>query len=92
MATNSFKYVGGSTGSGVVVQSEVQLSVLLAFFVEYIISKPRSLSDLLMLYPAQSERYFYPVPLNTAVPFEMKQNESIFDPISSWEGLLFVLV
>jgi len=45
-----------------------------------------------MLYPAQSERYFSSVPLNTALSFEMKQNESIFDPIPSWERLLFVLV
>jgi hypothetical protein len=45
-----------------------------------------------MLCPAQSERYFCSVPLNTAVSFEMKRNESIFDPIASWEGLLFVLV
>jgi hypothetical protein len=45
-----------------------------------------------MVCPAQSERYFYPVPLNTALSFEMKQNESIFDPIASWEWLLFVLV
>jgi len=41
----------------------------------------RSLSVLLMLCPAQSERYFCSVPLNTAVSFEMKRNESIFDPI-----------
>lgn len=54
--------------------------------------RPRSLSVLLMLCPAQSERYFCSVSLNTAVSFEMKRNESIFDPIASWEGLLFVLV
>lgn len=52
----------------------------------------RSLSVLLMFCPAQSERYFYSVLLNTAVSFETKQNESIFDPIPSQEGLLFVLV
>jgi len=45
-----------------------------------------------MFYPAQSERYFCSVPLNTAVSFETKQNKSIFDPIPSQEGLLFVLV
>ena len=41
----------------------------------------RSLSVLLMLCAAQSERYFFSVPLNTEVSFEMKQNESIFDPV-----------
>jgi len=45
-----------------------------------------------MFCPAQSERYFYSVPLNTAVSFETKQNESIFNAIPSQEGLLFVLV
>ena len=55
-------------------------------------ANPRSLSVLLMFCPAQSERYFCSVPLNTAVSFETKQNESIFDPIPSQEGLLFVLV
>jgi hypothetical protein len=35
---------------------------------------------------------FFSVPLNPALCFQMKQNESIFDPIPSWEGLLFVLV
>jgi len=54
--------------------------------------KLRSLSVLLMFCPAQSERYFYSVPLNTAVSFETKQNESIFNAIPSQEGLLFVLV
>jgi len=43
-----------------------------------------------MFCPAQSERYFCSAPLNTAVSFETKQNESIFNP--SQEGLLFVLV
>jgi len=52
----------------------------------------RSLSVLLMFCPAQSERYFCSVPLNTAVSFKTKQNESIFNPIPSQEGLLFVLV
>jgi len=60
--------------------------------VAYVYSQPRSLSVLLMFCPAQSERYFCSVPLNTAVSFETKQNESIFDPIPSQEGLLFVLV
>jgi len=45
-----------------------------------------------MFYPAQSERYFCSVPLNTAVSFETKQNESIFDPTSSQEGLLLIAV
>ena len=72
---------------------EVQISLSYKFIhLKNALFLTRSLSVLLMFCPAQSERYFCPVPLNTAVSFKTKQNESIFDPIPSQEGLLFVLV